>query len=45
MPAKRIFKDVFYVFFMIMAVADNVVLISALPNIFPYFFVAKSFKC
>lgn len=43
-PADRILTDVSYVFFVILPVADNVIVKTALPNVFAVFFITKSFE-
>lgn len=44
-PAHWIFVDVFYVFFIVFAVSNDMVVEMSLPNVFAIFFIAKAFEC
>ena len=44
-PPRRIFGDVSYMLLVILTIADDMVVITALPNIFSVFFVTEAFEC
>ena len=44
-PPRRIFHNVSYVLLVILTIADDMVVITALPNVFAVFFVTKSLEC
>ncbi len=43
-PTRWIFVNVFYMFFVIFAISNNVIVRTGLPNILPVLFVAKPLK-
>ena len=43
-PAKRIFGDIFGVFFIVFSISDDMIVKMPLPNVFAEFFITKPFK-
>ena len=44
-PTDRIFVNVFQMFFVILAIAYDMIVKMTLPNIFAVLFITKSFEC
>ena len=42
---NRIFVDIPYMFLIILLIADDMIVGTILPNVFPIFLIAKSFEC
>lgn len=44
-PPGWVIVDVFYVFFIVFAVSNDMIVEMSLPNVFAVFFIAKAFEC
>lgn len=45
LPANGIFINIFYVFFVIIVITDNVIVKTGLPDVFTIFPVTKTLEC
>ena len=45
MPTEWVFIDIFYVFLIVFAITDDMIVETGLPNVFTILFVAKVLEC